>query len=416
MKNIVIIGGGASGLLASIVIKKDLTDEVNVTIVERLDRIGKKILATGNGRCNFSNELLSSQKYNNPEFVRFLFKRFGYTETVNFFEDLGLISKVLVEGRTYPVTESAASLLDVMRQEVVRLGINVEVSTEVKKIKQVDNKYYLECDEKTIEADYVVLATGGKASPALGSNGSGYNLLKNYKINIKKPLPGLVGLKVENSGFKRLDGLRTKGILSILDKKTKMVYWKEAGEIQFKSDGISGIVTMHAATYLNRRNDGLNKYLLRLDVLPDMNEESLMTYLLHKQSLCIDETIEHLFTGLLNKVFGQKIIKDNKFELTMFIKDLTKKDFEKMIKSIKNFEVNIKDTYDFDKAQVTIGGVDVKEVKKETLELFKLPRVYITGELLDIDGECGGYNLQWAWTSGYIAGVDIVKKVKEEVC
>jgi predicted flavoprotein YhiN len=147
-----------------------------------------------------------------------------------------------------------------------------------------------------------------------------------------------------------------------------------------------------------------------------MNEESLMTYLLHKQSLCVNETIEHLFTGLLNKVFGQKIIKDNKFELTMFIKDLTKKDFEKMIKSIKNFEVNIKDTYDFDKAQVTIGGVDVKEVKKETLELFKLPRVYVTGELLDIDGECGGYNLQWAWTSGYIAGVDIVKKVKEEVC
>ena len=164
---------------------------------------------------------------------------------------------------------------------------------------------------------------------------------------------------------------------------------------------------MHAATYLNRRNDGFNKYLLRLDVLPDMDEEALMTYLLHKQSLCIDETIEHLFTGLLNKVFGQKIIKDNKFELTMFIKDLTKKDFEKMIKSIKNFEVNIKDTYDFDKAQVTIGGVDVKEVRKETLELFKLPRVYVTGELLDIDGECGGYNLQWAWTSGYIAGVEV---------
>lgn len=415
MKNIVIIGGGASGLLASIIIKKELQEQVEVTIFERLDRIGKKILATGNGRCNFSNELLSSRKYNNPDFVHFLFTRFGYTETVTLFEDLGLVSKVLAEGRTYPVSESASSLLDVIRQEIERLDIKVKLSTEVKKIRSENDQYYLETNNGTYMADYVILATGGKAAPALGSNGSGYNLLKDYKINILKPLPGLVGLKVENNGIKSLDGLRVKGVLSILDKKTKMVYWKEAGEIQFKSDGISGIVTMHCATYLNRRNDGYNKYLLRIDLLPEMNEESLMKYLLHKQSLCNDETIEHLFTGLLHKILGQKIIKDNRLELTTTIHDLTNKEFEKIIKSIKYFEVNIKDTYDFDKAQVTIGGVDVKEVKKETLELFKLPRVYVTGELLDIDGECGGYNLQWAWTSGYIAGIDIVKKVKEEV-
>ena len=416
MKKVVIIGGGASGLLTSIIIKKELQDLVDVVVLERLDRIGKKILATGNGKCNFSNELLSPRKYNNPDFVHFLFKRFGYTETINFFEDLGLISKVLNEGRTYPVTEAASSLLEVLRQEMERLGINLKLSTEVKKINQVDNKYYLECNDSVIDADFVVLATGGKASSVLGSNGSGYNLLKNYKVFVNKPLPGLVGLKVDNNYMKSLDGLRIKGVLTIFEKKTKKVFWQEAGEIQFKSDGISGIVTMNATTYLNRRNDGYNKYLLMLDLLPDMSEESLMKYFIHKQVHCGNEVIESLFTGLLQRMLAVKIIKENKFEFTKFIKELTKKDLNKIIKSIKNFELNIKDTYDFDKAQVTIGGVDVKEVKKETLELFKLPNIYVVGELLDIDGECGGYNLQWAWTSGYIAGVDIVKKVKKEVC
>ena len=238
-KKIVIVGGGASGLMASIVIKRALGDLVDILILERLEKIGKKLLATGNGRCNFSNEIMSDKKFNNPDFVYHSFKKFGYTETLYFFEELGLMSKVLNEGRTYPITENATSVLDVLRLEIEYSGIKVRTSFEVKNMIQKNKKYVLvstKADE--VEADYVILAAGGKASPVLGSNGSGYDILKPYEININKPLPGLVGLKIDNSLFKSLDGVRSKGKIIIKDKKTKHVYWSEEGEIQFKNDGI----------------------------------------------------------------------------------------------------------------------------------------------------------------------------------
>ena len=413
MKNVVIVGGGAAGLMASIIIKKELGAEVNVTILERLDRIGKKILATGNGRCNFSNELLSDNKYNNPDFVHYLFKRFGYTETLNFFEELGLMSRVLTEGRVYPITENASSLLDVLRLTIEELKIEIRTSFEVRKINQTNNGYNLvstKGDEAS--ADYVVLAVGGASSPVLGSNGSGYNLLKDFKVAMSKPLPGLVGLRVENNVFKSLDGIRIKCNVIIKDKKTKNIYWSEQGEALFKSDGLSGIVSMQASTYLNRRRDAYSKYIVCLDLLPNLNEQELVEYFKNKQKLYGSQTVEVLFVGLINKMIGYKIVKDCRIDLNSFIKDLKNKDINKLIETIKNFVLDIKGTYDFDKSQVTIGGVSTEEVKKETLELKNLPNMYVVGELLDIDGECGGYNLQWAWTSGYVASNDIVKKIR----
>lgn len=413
MKNVVIVGGGASGLIASIMVKKELGSDVKVIILERLDRVGKKLLATGNGRCNFSNELMSDNKYNNPDFVHYLLKRFGYTETLDFFEELGLMSKVLTEGRVYPITENASSVLDVLRLMIEELGIEVRTSVEVKKINSVNDQYLLESSRgEVVMADYVILAVGGMSSPVLGSNGSGYNLLKNFKIEIVKPIPGLVGLKVDNNAFKSLDGIRVKCNVIIKDKKTKKVYWSELGEALFKSDGLSGIVSMQASTYLNRRRDSYNKYIISLDLLPNMSSEELIKYFEKKQKIYGNQTVEILFVGLINKMIGYKILKDCKIDLNCLISELKIKDINKIIENIKNFILDIKGTYDFDKSQVTIGGVSVNEVKKETLELKTLPKVYITGELLDIDGECGGYNLQWAWTSGYVAGSDIVKKIR----
>lgn len=414
-KKIVIVGGGASGLMASIVIKRALGDLVDILILERLEKIGKKLLATGNGRCNFSNEIMSDKKFNNPDFVYHSFKKFGYTETLYFFEELGLMSKVLNEGRTYPITENATSVLDVLRLEIEYSGIKVRTSFEVKNMIQKNKKYVLvstKADE--VEADYVILAVGGKASPVLGSNGSGYDILKPYEININKPLPGLVGLKIDNSLFKSLDGVRSKGKIIIKDKKTKHVYWSEEGEIQFKNDGISGIVSMQASSYLNRRNSSFSSYIISLDLLPNMSSEELYRYIDKKVLMYCDLSVEVLLTGLINKMISFKILKESKIDLNRTIGSLTNKEKEKIIKGIKDFSLEVKNTYGFDKAQVTIGGVDVKEVRKETLELKKLKNVYVVGELLDIDGECGGYNLQWAWTSGYVAGSDIIKKISKE--
>lgn len=412
IKKVVIVGGGASGLLASIVIKRALGENVEVLILERLEKIGKKILTTGNGRCNFTNELMCDSKFNNPEFVYFLLKRFGYSETVSFFEELGLMSKVLSEGRTYPVTENATSLLDVLRLEIEYLGVKVRTGFEVKKILIVDKKYLLSSTkDEEIFADYIVLATGGAACPVLGSNGSGYSLLKPYDVNINKPYPGLVGLKSDKNLYKSLDGIRIKGKLSIKDKKTNQVYWNEEGEVLFKSDGISGIVSMQASSYINRKGKNPSSYIISLDMLDGMSNEEIYRYLDKKMIMYPEYPMEVLLTGLINKMIAFKILKDHKIELNRLIKTLTNKEKDKIINSIKNHIIEVKNTYDYDRAQVTIGGVDVKEVKKETLELKKLKNVYVIGELLDVDGECGGYNLQWAWTSGYIAGSDIVKKI-----
>lgn len=414
MKKIVIVGGGASGLLSSIVLKRALGNSAEVIILERLEKVGKKLLATGNGRCNFTNELMCDSKFNNPEFVYHLFKRFGYSETVSFFEELGLVSKVLAEGRAYPVTENATSVLDVLRLEVEYLGIKVRTGFEVKKLTCADKKYILtSVKEDEVLADYVVMATGGKASAVLGSNGSGYSILKPYDINILKPFPGLVGLKTENNLYKSLDGIRVKGKLTIKDKKTNTIYWSESGEVLFKSDGISGIVSMQASSYINRKGKNASSYIITLDMLEDMTKEELYRYLDKKMIMYPEYSIEVLLTGLINKMIALRILKDNKIELSRLIKTLTNKEKDKIVNSIKTYILDIKNTYDFDKAQVTIGGVDVKEVKKETLELKKLKNVYVTGELLDIDGECGGYNLQWAWTSGYVVASDIVKKLNK---
>lgn len=414
MKKVVIVGGGASGLFTSIVLKRALGNSVEVIILERLEKVGKKLLATGNGRCNFTNELMCDSKFNNPEFVYHLFKRFGYSETVSFFDELGLVSKVLAEGRAYPVTENATSVLDVLRLEVEYLGIKIRTGFEVKKLTCADKKYILtSVKEDEVIADYVVMATGGKASAVLGSNGSGYSILKPYDINILKPFPGLVGLKTENNLYKSLDGIRVKGKLTIKDKKTNTIYWSEAGEVLFKSDGLSGIVSMQASSYINRKGRSANSYIISLDMLADMSKEELYRYIDKKMMMYPEYSLEVLLTGLINKMIALKILKDNKIELSRLIKTLTNKEKDKIVNSIKTYILDINNTYDFDKAQVTIGGVDVKEVKKETLELKKLKNVYVTGELLDIDGECGGYNLQWAWTSGYVVASDIVKKLNK---
>lgn len=416
LKKIVIVGGGASGLFTSIVLKKALGTKAEVIILERLDKIGKKLLATGNGRCNFTNELMSDRKFNHPDFVYFLLKRFGYSETISFFEELGLVSKVMTEGRTYPITENATSVLDVLRLAVDSLGVNVITGFEVKQLITKNHQYFLTSSKgDEIVADYVVMALGGKASSVLGSNGSGYELLKPYDVNIVKPLPGLVGLKAEKNLYKSLDGIRSKGKLIIKDKKTKQVYWSEEGEVLFKSDGLSGIVAMQASSFINRTAKGVNTYIVNFDMLTNMSVEELSSYLDKKKMLYPGYSMEFLLMGLVNKMVAFKILKDLRIELTRLIKTLTSKEKDKIIKTLKNYPLDIKNTYDFDKAQVTIGGVDIKEVKKETLELKKLKNVYVIGELLDIDGECGGYNLQWAWTSGYVAGCDIIKKINKTI-
>lgn len=412
MKKVAIIGGGASGLFTAICLKKASKD-LDVVVLERLERVGKKILSTGNGKCNFSNIHVSPDKYSDPYFVSLFLDELTPTKLCDMLSELGLMYRVDSEGRIYPYSETANSFLDVLRNTIKSMQITEKCNFEVNKIHYKDNKFIIENTRKqTVEADYVVLATGGKASPVLGSNGSGYTLLKPWKVKITDTIPGLVGIKVEKDEITGLSGIRYKAKVSLVDKKAKQKVYEESGEVQFKDDGVSGIVIMQMASMIARSNivKSHSNYYLELDLLPDLTDDELINKLMmRKKTYKGFETMDY-FSGIFPKVLGLLLLKKAKIDLSKHVEDITNKEIVKLSSIIKSFVLTYKETYGFDRAQVTIGGIDLGEIHKGNLSIKKIPHMYACGEVMDIDGECGGYNMHWAFTSGYIVAKNIIKE------
>ena len=417
MKEVVIVGGGASGLFAAIALKKMVGDNANITIVERLERVGKKVLATGSGKANFSNSQLKSTNYNHPHFVNKLFKDFGYKETIKFFNELGLLTVEGSEGRVYPKSESSSSLLDVMRNKIRSLGIEEKCNFDVKRIVRLKNQYSVE-NTRGIKliADYVIMAAGGTSTRVLGSNGTGYAILKNLKVKITDVEPGLVGIKTDEQSVKGLEGIRAKAKVRLYTKKAKEHVWENEGEIQFKVGGMSGIVIMEMASKISRMNitGELRASYFVVDFCPEISKEELTNILVNRKQELNDYTNANFLIGMFHKKLAASILKKSKVDVVGYVKDMTTKDIDRIVKVIKECPFVIKGLDSFDKSQVTVGGVDIKEIVQETMEIRKLPNMYVCGEIIDIDGDCGGFNLQWAWTSAYTASKAIAKKINAE--
>lgn len=244
MKKVAIVGAGPSGMLAGIKIKESLGDKVNVVIYEKKDRVGKKILASGNGRCNLSNTDLDMSYYNNA-FVNNIIKEINSTNLRCYFQDLGLITMPDSSGRIYPITDMASTVLDILLRKISELQIEVKTNTLVTNINKENDKYILTTNNELHPFDIVILATGGKSSSYLGSNGEGYALAKELGAKITPLKPGLVGLKTTKDSIKGLNGIRQKVNLKLFNDKDECIF-TENGEVQFKEDGISGIVVMNA--------------------------------------------------------------------------------------------------------------------------------------------------------------------------
>lgn len=413
MKDVIIIGGGPAGILCAAAIKENAKEMVNVTIVERLEKMGKKILATGNGKCNFTNKNLSPRRYNNPKFVTPTLSTYGYKEIVEYLESIGLLSKEISEGRMYPYTESATTVLEVMRMHLNRLGVNVKTNYEVNKVVEKNGRYLVYNKNQRnyyLECDYLVFACGGASAPVLGSNGSGYGLLKPFKVKVTDIYPGLVGIKSDITTLKVLNGLRFKCNVSVYEKKTKSCVWIEYGEVQFKGDGISGIVVMEASTFMARHQ---GNYVINLDLMPEASLDDTIRMLNIRKELFESSEVLNLLTGMLPKMLGQVILKKASIDMNSYIKNLTKANIVKIAGLIKAFPLDVKGDYGFERSQVTVGGVSLTEVDNETLEIRKMPNAYVCGEMIDIDGECGGYNMQWALASGYLVGKKISESINE---
>ena len=396
---IAIIGGGAAGFLAAVSAARNGAD---VTILERKDRVLKKVLATGNGRCNYTNIYADTTNYygKNPEFTESVLRKFTPNDTIEFFEKLGIIHNIEEKGKVYPLSGQASSVVDALRLEAEKSGITIYTDFNVNKVQKTKTGFKIYSDSgNSVISDKIILAAGGKSYAELGSNGSGFELAKMLGHSITELKPALVQLKTEKEPIKGLQGIKvdTKITAFHKDKKTGSC----DGELLFTDYGISGPVIFNLS-YLTAL---YNNLIFSVDFMPKYDHETLLKMLKERRENLAHLTMENFFNGALNKKLGQLISKRSGVEkLSLPVRNLSDENIRKLTELIKNYKIKVLETTGFKNAQVTAGGILTEEINNETLESKKVKDIYFAGEVLDIFGDCGGYNLQWAWATGYLAG------------
>lgn len=393
-KRVLIIGAGASGLVAAITAARA---GAAVTILEQNDKPGKKICATGNGKCNLTNRnmFLEAFRGEEPSFVKEVFHQFGLEDTLDFFQKLGLefIDK---NGYLYPRSGQAQSVVDVLCMEARNRKVKIKTTEYVKEIKYIQNKESGSKEWQALtngwhyEADALILANGSKASAISGSDGSGYLLAESLGHTVIKPLPALTALKCSGNKFSAWAGVRTEGKVTLYIEGRQQM--SEQGELQLTEYGVSGIPVFQISRYAIRALDAGKKVRLFVDFMPEYSEDEFEEFLNERREYAPYKTEKELLIGL----FPEKLIR-----VLCGQKNL--------VKAVKEFELHVKAGMSFEQAQVCSGGVHVKEVDPFTMESKLQRNLYFAGELLDIDGICGGYNLQWAWSSGKVAGENAAK-------
>lgn len=398
---IAVIGGGAAGLMAAIAAAKNGT---HVTIYEKQNRVGKKILATGNGRCNYTNMNLNMGCYhsNNLKMAEEAMNFFDLNKTLKFFEDLGIYPYVDESGKVYPNSLQASSVLDVLRYEISRLKVEEVTDFNVTALRKSKDKFSI-IGNDTIIADRVILTTGGKASPQLGSDGKGYELAKSFGHEIIEPSPALIQLKLNGKYFKRITGIRFDGTAKayVGDKLIR----EEDGEILFTEYGISGPPILQLSRkVIEELNKGKRPYLL-IDMFPNNSKLQLYDILQDRFNRICYKTIEEGMIGFINKKLISVVLFEAGFDdLNKLCGHLNKKEIFKIIDILKEWKFEVTGHNSWQQAQSTAGGIKLTQVNPKTMESLKVKGLYFAGEILDVDGDCGGFNLQWAWSSGYTAG------------
>ena len=401
---IAVIGGGASGMMAAITARKSGKE---VVILERKDRILKKVLITGNGRCNITNVNADISNYfgKNISSVENILNSFNPQDTMDFFNGLGIICNEENRGKVYPLSGQASSVVDALRFEAERLGVRIETEFYVRKIEKEGFKFkiYSE-DRKKIEAGRVIIAAGGQSYPELGSNGSGFELAKELGHSVTRLSPSIVQLKTEKHQVKGLQGIKTDVAVTAYGDNKKICTYD--GELLFTDYGISGNVVFNISFVMP-----LYKNVeFEIDFMEKFDYNELYEILKERKKIMSHLTMENYFNGMINKKLGQFLSKVSGIEkLSKPVKDLNDSDIRKLCTVLKKYRVKILETTGFKNAQVTAGGVLLDEVNIETLESKIVKGLYFSGEVLDVYGECGGFNLQWAWASGHIAGENAAK-------
>lgn len=400
---LIIIGGGASGITAAIT-AKDMG--MDVAILEGTDRIGKKILTTGNGRCNITNENIDIENYHCTikNFPKYIIHSFDINNTTNFFNSLGLHLVTLGEGKMYPLSLQASSVLDIFRLAIDDKNISVYLNSKVSEITKTKQGFKLfTTNNETFECEKLIICAGGKSYPKTGSDGSAYKLVKKLGHHIITPMPSLVQLKLNHNKLKALTGIKFNGFAEIFvnDKSIR----KEFGEILFTDYGISGIPIMQLSRIASTNLMQNDKISLKIDLMPNFEYKKLEMFLENHWGTFAYRSILDSFIGILNKKLIPVILKEAGItDIHKPCWNLAWNEKKAILDLLKGWTFEVIGTNSFGSSQVTAGGIDVSEVDSKTLESKIIRDLYFAGEILDVDGDCGGFNLQWAWSSGFIAG------------
>lgn len=398
-RNVVIIGGGASGLAAAIA----AAGGANVTLAEHMDRVGKKLLSTGNGRCNLTNLRMEESCYRCDQkgFPMKVIEGFGVEETLGFFRKLGIEPKDR-NGYIYPNSDQASAVLDVLMWEAAHRGVRTLTSCKVERIQWTQGGYKIYTSQGVLPADSLILATGSRAAPSTGSDGSGYELAQSLGHHIIKPLPALVQLRCQGTMYRQMAGIRTEAKVTLYADGKALA--EDRGELQLTDYGLSGIPAFQISRFAAKALDRKKRVAVRVDFLPSWPEEEGFGRLKKRAAGLRDKTVEELFTGLLNKKLAAVLIRLSGVSPSKLAGDMTSREMGRLLAQMKDYEAIVMSVNPFANAQVCCGGVDTREVNPATMESRIRKNLYLAGELLDVDGICGGYNLQFAWSSGALAG------------
>ena len=395
---VAIIGAGASGMAAALAVSEN--PDVQVILLERQARVGRKLQATGNGRCNLTNLHATRGGYHgdDPAFCEYAIAQFPPEKTLEYFSELGLYTVAEPTGRVYPYSDQANSVVDVLRFALDRPNVRLVTDFEVSKARKTGGGFVLSCGKETVQCDKLIVACGGLAGTKLGGSMSGYKLLRGFGHRCTKLRPTLVQLRSGWSGVSALKGVRANCRAGIYREGVKMA--QSVGEIQFTDYGLSGPVMFEIS---RDACTGSGEWECRMDFLPDMPEETLYRLLARRKTTNL--SCDDLLTGILHNRLGRVLIQAAGLRGRTMVCQLPEDGLQAVCRTAKDFRVSVTEPMGMDNAQVTAGGIVTDEFDPTTMESKLVSGFYACGEVLDIDGDCGGYNLQWAWSSGRLAGL-----------
>ena len=392
-----IIGGGASGMTAAL---SAAAPGNEVLLFERQARVGRKLLATGNGRCNLTNLRAAVSGYHgdDPEFVRKALSAFPVDKTLLWFRDLGLYTVAEESGRVYPYSDQANSVVDVLRFGLQKDNIQLLTGFEVTRVRKDAEGFLVESKDSQYRCDRLIVACGGLAGTKLGGSMSGYQLLRSFGHRVTRLRPALVQVKSSWSGCVSLKGVRTNCHAAIYHED--VLHSQSSGELQFTEYGLSGPVMFEITRDVCQKS---GNWTCKLDFLPQAEETELLTELQRRTQR--ELPAEELLTGIVHNRLGKVLIKAAGVSGQTMVKELRLQQLADICAKVKVFEIPLTETLGMDSAQVTAGGVVTADFDPQTMQSKLVPGLYACGEVLDVDGDCGGYNLQWAWSSGMVAGL-----------